>query len=47
MGRLLSLKLSNFKSYKDDVNIDIGSSNFISIIGPNGSGKSNFLCSRS
>jgi structural maintenance of chromosome 1 len=43
MGRLLSLKLSNFKSYKDDVNIDIGSSNFISIIGPNGSGKSNIM----
>ncbi|KAL6935389.1 related to Structural maintenance of chromosomes protein 1 [Hanseniaspora guilliermondii] len=43
MGRLLNLKLSNFKSYKDDVNIDIGSSNFISIIGPNGSGKSNIM----
>ena len=43
MGRLLNLKLTNFKSYKDEVNIEIGTSNFISIIGPNGSGKSNIM----
>jgi len=43
MGILLNLKLTNFKSYKDEVNIEIGTSNFISIIGPNGSGKSNIM----
>ncbi len=32
-----NLKLTNFKSYKDEVNIEIGTSNFISSL-PNGSG---------
>ncbi|VDD87942.1 unnamed protein product [Enterobius vermicularis] len=42
MGRLHSLELSNFKSYKDK-HIIGPFSRFTAIIGPNGSGKSNLM----
>ncbi|XBW38275.1 hypothetical protein QEN19_003864 [Hanseniaspora menglaensis] len=43
MGKLISLELFNFKSYKGSVSIKLGAADFVSIIGPNGSGKSNIM----
>jgi structural maintenance of chromosome 1 len=43
MGRLNSIELFNFKSYKGLVKVDLGDAFFSSIIGPNGSGKSNMM----
>lgn len=43
MGKLLSLELYNFKSYRAHHQLQFGDSYFTSIIGPNGSGKSNAM----
>lgn len=43
MGRLKSIELYNFKSYKGVQRVEFGSSFFTSIIGPNGAGKSNMM----
>lgn len=43
MGRLLSIEIHNFKSYKGTQLIELGDSRFTSIIGPNGAGKSNMM----
>lgn len=43
MGRLKAIELNNFKSYSGKVRVELGDSNFTSIIGPNGSGKSNMM----
>lgn len=43
MGKLLSLELFNFKSYKGHHVMHFGDSYFTSVIGPNGSGKSNSM----
>lgn len=43
MGRLKSVELYNFKSYKGHQTVDFGDSCFTSIIGPNGAGKSNMM----
>lgn len=43
MGRLRSVELYNFKSYKGLQKVEFGDSSFTSIIGPNGAGKSNMM----
>lgn len=43
MGRLKSIELYNFKSYKGTQRVEFGTSFFTSIIGPNGAGKSNMM----
>ena len=43
MGRLTTIELFNFKSYKGRQRVELGSSSFTSIIGPNGAGKSNMM----
>ncbi|KAJ9665492.1 Structural maintenance of chromosomes protein 1 [Coniosporium apollinis] len=43
MGKLISIELFNFKSYRGHHTLLFGDSYFTSIIGPNGSGKSNSM----
>lgn len=43
MGRLRSIEINNFKSYRGLHSVDFGEFQFVSIIGTNGSGKSNMM----
>lgn len=43
MGKLQSIELYNFKSYRGIQRAEFGTAHFTSIIGPNGSGKSNMM----